>query len=106
MTMDPEDWLAVEQVMEDENHVLLQAEVTDPPDQQTPQLLLISAHATHGTSSTAIFSLIVTVGGKRGVTLVDSGSTGSFMDYTFASQISCPIKTTTSRKVRLLVGAP
>jgi hypothetical protein len=35
MAMSPEDWLVVEQVMEDENHVLLQAE-TSEHDQQPP----------------------------------------------------------------------
>jgi hypothetical protein len=28
MAIDPDNWLAVEQVMEDENHVLLQAETS------------------------------------------------------------------------------
>jgi hypothetical protein len=65
---------------------------------------LISAHATHGTSSTATFSLVVTVGGRRGVALVDSGSIDSFMDYTFASHISCPIFTTISKFIKIVGG--
>jgi hypothetical protein len=28
MSLGPKDWLAMEQVMEEENHILLQAEVT------------------------------------------------------------------------------
>jgi hypothetical protein len=35
MAMSPEDWLVVEQVMEDENHVPLQAE-TSEHDQRPP----------------------------------------------------------------------
>jgi hypothetical protein len=65
MVINPDDLLVVEQIMEDENHVLLQVEVTDTPQQQPPQLLLISAHAAHGTSSAPTFSVVVTVGGKE-----------------------------------------
>jgi hypothetical protein len=104
MAINPEDWLAVEQVMEDENHVLLQVEVTDTHQQPPPQLLLISGHAAHGTSSAATFSLVVNIGGKRGVVLVNSGSTDSFMDYTFARQASCPILTTVTRTVKVAGG--
>jgi hypothetical protein len=66
MAMSPENWLVVEQVMEDENHVLLQAETSEPAMQQPPQLLLISSHAVNGTSSAATFSLVIIIGGKRG----------------------------------------
>jgi hypothetical protein len=88
MAIDPENWLAVEQVMETENHVLLQAEVTDLGQQQTPQLLLLSAHAANGTSSPATFSVVVIIGGQRGISLVDSGTTDTFMDYSFADHDS------------------
>jgi hypothetical protein len=89
MVIDPENWLAIEQVMEDENHVLLQAESTKSDQPTQPQLLVISSHAMNDTSSTAAFSLVVSIAGKRGVALVDSGSTYTFMDYSFASQLSC-----------------
>jgi hypothetical protein len=46
MVVDPENWLAMEQVMEEENHSLLQTEITDTGQQDTPQLLFISSHAT------------------------------------------------------------
>jgi hypothetical protein len=36
MVINPDDLLVVEQIMEDENHVLLQVEVTDTPQQQPP----------------------------------------------------------------------
>jgi hypothetical protein len=100
MSMEPNDWLAVEQQMEEENHVLLQEETTSPP----PQLLMISSHAVHGTVSAATFSLLVTIGGKKGVALIDSGSTYSFIDCTFASKTSCSITATTSRKVKVAGG--
>jgi hypothetical protein len=104
MAIDPENWLAMEQVMEDENHVLLQAEVSDTKQQQSPQLLLISTHAITSTSSAATFSLVVNIGGKRGVALVDSGSTDTLLDYSFARQSQLPIISTVSRHVKVAGG--
>jgi hypothetical protein len=104
MAIDPENWLAVEQVMETKNHVLLQAEVTDSNQQQTPQLLLLSADAANGTSLPATFSVVVIIGGQRGIALVDSGSTDTFMDYSFANQSSCHIISTTSQAVKVAGG--
>jgi hypothetical protein len=104
MAIDPENWLAVEQVMEDENHVLLQAGSTESDQPTQPQLLVISSHAVNGTSSAATFSLVVTIAGKRGVALVDSGSTYTFMDYSFASQLSCQVTTIATTRVRVVVG--
>jgi hypothetical protein len=104
MDMSPENWLVVEQVMEDENHVLLQAETSEPAMQQPPQLLLISSHVVNGTSSAATFSLVIIIGGKRGVALVDSGSTDTFIDYSFASQCHCPIISTKSRAIKVAGG--
>jgi hypothetical protein len=86
MSFSLEDWLAMEQAMDEENHVLLQTEVTEPDQTQQPQLLLISSNAVNGTSSTTTFSLLVLIRGKRGVALVDSGSTHTFIDYTFATR--------------------
>jgi uncharacterized membrane protein YjjP (DUF1212 family) len=60
---------------------------------------MISSYATHGTSSTTTFDIIVSIGGKRGLALVDSGSTNTFIDYTFASKICCNIVSTTSKQV-------
>jgi hypothetical protein len=56
MAIDSDNWLAVEQCMEDENHVLLQVDCSKTKPQQQPQLILISSHAAHGTSSAATFS--------------------------------------------------
>jgi hypothetical protein len=104
MALDPEDRLQVEQVMEEENHSLLQVETTIPPEQQTPQLLMLSAHAAQGTSSATAFSMIVIIGGKRGLTLIDSGSTDTFLDYTFVSKSNCSIITTTAKTVKVIGG--
>jgi hypothetical protein len=104
MSMDLENWLAVEQVMEEENQVLLQQDSPESEAAQTPQLLMISLHATQGTSSTATFSLIVIIGGKKGIALVDSGSTDTFIDYTFASKTHCSIISTKAKRVKVASG--
>jgi hypothetical protein len=86
------------------NHVLLQIETVDTKTNTTPQLLMISTHAANGTSSVATFSVLVVLGGKRGIALIDSGSTDTFMDYAFATKANCAIQTTTTRKVRVARG--
>jgi hypothetical protein len=83
MAIDPEEWLAAEQSMEQENHILLQAETTKQEIPQQPQLLMISSNAIEGTSSVATFVMLVIIGGRRGTALVDSGNTNTFMDYSY-----------------------
>jgi hypothetical protein len=51
--------------------------------------------------------LIVFIGGKRGLALVDSGSTDTFLDYTdytFACKLNCKIQTIESRQVKVAGG--
>jgi hypothetical protein len=69
-----------------------------------PQLMMIFNHATQCTSSAATFSLIVSIGGERGIALVDSGSSHTFMDYTFASKLSCEITSIKSHRVKVAGG--
>jgi hypothetical protein len=104
MSVDPKNWLAMEQIMEQENHVLLQAENSETDQTQQPQLLFISSHAAQGTSTAATFSVLVNIGGRRGIALIDSGSTDTFMDYTFASKLSYDIISTSSKKVKVARG--
>jgi hypothetical protein len=58
--------------MELDNQILLQPEVSPPDTPQPPQLLMISTQAVQGTTSIGTFSLMVSIGGKKGITLVDS----------------------------------
>jgi hypothetical protein len=104
MDVHPKDWLTMKQAMEDDNHALLQTEVTDTPPEQPPQLLMLSSHAAHGTSAAATFSVLLTLRGKKGIALIDSGSTDSFVDYIFAGKPSCSIVATESRKVKVAGG--
>jgi hypothetical protein len=94
----------VEQVMEEDNHSLLQTKLTEDTPQQTPQLLMLSSHATHGTTSVATFSIIISIGGQRGLTLVDSENTDSFLDYTFVSKGTYNIIATTAKTVKVVGG--
>jgi hypothetical protein len=87
MALQPDDWLAVEQAMELDNHILLHPKVTPPDNTEPPQLLMISNQAVQGTTSVGTFSLVVSLGGKKGIALVDSGSIDTFMDYFFASKL-------------------
>jgi hypothetical protein len=105
MALIPEDRLQVEQIMEEDNHVLLQTEISESKE-KTPQLLLLSSHATNGTTSAATFSLIVHIGGRTGIALEDTSSTDTFIDYTFACKLNCPITSTTSKPVKVVGGGP
>jgi hypothetical protein len=62
MAINPENWLAIEQQMEEVNHVLLQTKTVEETPQEQPHLLLISTHAAHGTSSVATFLVIFYMG--------------------------------------------
>jgi predicted DNA-binding protein len=99
MVLDPKNWLAIEQQMEEVNHILLQIETLEEVSQEQPHLLMLSTHAAQGTSYAATFLVILCMGRKRGISLIDSGSTYTFLDYTFASKAKCSIKQTKSQKV-------
>jgi hypothetical protein len=66
MAINPDDWLVVEQQMEEENYVMLQTKTEDSKTEQQPQLLVISSNAAQGISSPATFSVIVSLGGRKG----------------------------------------
>jgi hypothetical protein len=102
MALSPEDWLQVEQVMEEDNHVLLQTEMSESKEET--EMSFYKLNAANGTTSTATFSLIVHIGGRIDIALVDTGSTDTFIDYTFASKLNGPITSTTSKPVKVAGG--
>jgi hypothetical protein len=104
MHLGPENWLTIEQQMEEVNHALLPTETVEEVNQEQPQLLQLSANAAQGTSSATTFSVTLCLGGKRGLALIDSGSTDSFLDYTFASKAKCSVMQTKSQKVKIAGG--
>jgi hypothetical protein len=65
---------------------------------------MLSSHATRGNSPATTFSVIIVIGGKRGLAMIDSGSTDTFLDYTFASKSSCSIISTASKTVKVARG--
>jgi hypothetical protein len=71
---------------------------------QAPQLLLISSHAAKDTSSAATFSVIVTIGGKRAIALVDCGSTDIFVDYSLASKVHYQMQSLPAQQVAVAGG--
>uniref|UniRef100_A0A0A9AN26 Retrotransposon gag domain-containing protein n=1 Tax=Arundo donax TaxID=35708 RepID=A0A0A9AN26_ARUDO len=102
MALSPENWLAVEQEMDEENAQQFHSAPGSPVNEQ-PNIMMIFAQAAEGISSTTTFSLIVYIGGKR-VALIDSGSTDTFMDSVFANKTSCSIITTNPQKVKVAGG--
>jgi hypothetical protein len=58
----------------------------------------------NGTSLATTFSLLVLIGGMKGVALVDSGSTHTFMDHSFAVNTACIISSTPSQSVTVAGG--
>jgi hypothetical protein len=65
---------------------------------------MISSHAVNGTRSAATFSLLVHMGGRKAVALVDSGSTYSFIDCTIVSRTNCNIISTANLSVSVAGG--
>lgn len=55
------------------------------------QLMQISEQTVKGITDSSTLSLVITIGGKRGVVLLDSGSTNTFIDYKFAIKTNCKI---------------
>jgi hypothetical protein len=60
---------------------------TSPTEQE--QLMQISVQAVYGQSSKNTFTLLVTIGGKQGIALLDTGTTHTFMDLKFSTKIQC-----------------
>lgn len=71
-----------------------------PQDQDSPPneyLMHISAHAVSGLVTAGTFSVKVTVGGQTGIALIDTGSSSTFIDLSFAA--TCHIQKTNSAKI-------
>lgn len=66
--------------------------------------MMISTIAENGVLGSNTFSLVVYINGKKVVTLVDSGSTNSFVDYEFAVQAECSLSYTKPMKVTVARG--
>jgi hypothetical protein len=72
------------------------------PDQ--PDLMQISLQAARGNSSCNTFTVMITIGGKQGLALLDTGSTHTFMDATFSTKIQCHTVSNTLETVQVAGG--
>jgi hypothetical protein len=54
-----------------------------------PQFMQISIQAARGNVSSNTFTVMVNIGGKQGIALLDTGSTHTFIDLKFSTKIQC-----------------
>lgn len=64
----------------------------------------IYLQALKGVPSVATFSVIITLKGRRGVALVDSGSSHTFIDLKFAASAQCVAQNNELQKVKVAGG--
>lgn len=87
--------------------IAVQEEEQIPQDQDSPPneyLMHISAHAVSGQVTAGTFSVKVTVGGQTGIALIDTGSSSTFIDLSFAVKTTCHIQKRNSAKIAVAGG--
>lgn len=94
------DW--EEQLQNTDNPNDTEQPATSPTEEE--QLMLISMQAIKGKSIAATFTLWVNIGGKRALALVDSGSTNTFIDMSFATKTNCTITKNNLQPVHIAGG--
>jgi hypothetical protein len=97
MTITFEDGLAMEQIEQEDRHLLLQTEVQETEEQNQQHLLILSSNAVRAPSSPATSNLLISIGGTRDIALANSYSTHIFMDYALPRKSSGSILTTPSK---------
>lgn len=103
MVMDPKE--------KEEGELNLTLEVEKKEEQedeeQAPveeELLQISLQALKGCPTVATFSVIITLKGRTGVSLVDSGSSHTFVDLKFVTKAQCIAQNNDLQKVTVAGG--
>jgi hypothetical protein len=90
---------------ENEEPVTLEPQMQqEQPTEQPQQLMHISAHAISGKSTGDTIAVVICIGGKRGLALVDTGSTNTFMDVHFALKTKCEILNNPTKTVKVAGG--
>jgi hypothetical protein len=79
-------------------------ELLDDPVYPAAQCCLLSAQATSGTESSTCIRLQATVGNQAMLLLLDSGSSHSFVDASFAARLNCPSVPITPVSVKVANG--
>ncbi|XP_044367478.1 uncharacterized protein [Triticum aestivum] len=64
----------------------------------------ISAQAVSGDSSESTIAVSIFLGGKKGVALIDTGSTNTFIDLKFSLKANCQLVNTPTQKVTVAGG--
>jgi hypothetical protein len=78
-----------------------QQEQSEEPQQQ---LMHISAQAISGKNTGDTISVVICIGGKRGLALVDTGSTNTFIDVHFALKTNCEVINNNTKTVKVAGG--
>jgi hypothetical protein len=79
---------------------MVQHEGLGPPD----QLMLLSVEALHGIPGEGTLAVQLMIGNKKVVALIDSGSTNTFLDKTFAINHNFPLIPMAKKKVLVAGG--
>ncbi|XP_015688048.1 uncharacterized protein LOC107303452 [Oryza brachyantha] len=107
LLMEPTEDEEVEASEEDEKEADYKSAHGSPAkdqNQEKEELMLISHTAIYGTSRPDTFAVLINIQGKRAVGLVDSGSTGTFMDHDFAHKSGCKMVPSAAKKVTIAGG--
>jgi hypothetical protein len=91
---------------EDEEEVTAdqQREMEEQTLQQEPHLMSITEQALETHPATSTPTVCITIGGKRTVALLDSGSTSTFIDQSFAIRANCPLQSAVWQEVQVAGG--
>jgi hypothetical protein len=81
-----------------------QQQLAEAHFQETNQLMSITGQAVDDLTPTNTPCVFITIGGKRTVDLLDSGSTSTFIDQSFALKANCPLLPTTHTQVQVAGG--
>lgn len=89
---------------EDDPHDTKECTVEETEPQEQLMHMQVSSQAIQGYSRVATYTVEVKIGGKRGIALLDSGSTHTLMDLRFASKTTCKIMHNNLMKVSVAGG--
>lgn len=89
--------------MEEEEQPI-EAEQEEKKEEKAEELLSISQSVVYGFDRPDTFSVLLKVNGRKAVRLIDSGSTGTFMDHKFALKSQCHLMNTKIKKVIVAGG--
>jgi hypothetical protein len=73
-------------------------------DEGQSQLMHISVQALSGASTGDTVAVTISIGGKRGLALVDTGSTNTFIDMKFALKTNCIVVNNSTKTVKVAGG--